>query len=440
MGRKKLLILHMSVFGGLLTLLWLMLVCAAAIPNHALKDNMERSAGSYREKEAFSFENGRRWNGIADNYADTILLNVSWNMGQRDSPVLGSLDTWYYDGEEMGENVGLYLSVAHRNVEPNVDYSRYWHGTAVFLRLLHMFTDVESIKVLGFAVILALSCFTGFLLTRYGHPELTAAMFLSMGAVQIWNVRLSLEYEPTFVICFLLCPVYLWTERNRPEYLTCLTVAGGVMAAFFDFLTTETVVLLFPLILVVAVRGAEGRLGGFRDNIRLLVLCVLCWLWGYGGTFLVKWTAASAVTGENKFLAAFSSVGERVAGNLQGAAGEGFVAGIPMAVAANFTVLFGGDIRVDPARTAAGLAAVCACLGSALYLFYKNKGNTVALKLLGVLGSLVILRYIVLSNHSYLHEFFTYRALMSTVMAVLSAMTLCMELPHKMRRRLKRGR
>ena len=82
MDRKKVIAVHIAVFWVLLGFLWLLLVCAAAIPNGALKKQMEKSALSYKEKEAFSFERGEKWNGISDNYADAILLNVSWNMGR----------------------------------------------------------------------------------------------------------------------------------------------------------------------------------------------------------------------------------------------------------------------------------------------------------------------------------------------------------------------
>lgn len=85
------------------------------------------------------------------------------------------------------------------------------------------------------------------------------------------------------------------------------------------------------------------------------------------GTFLVKWTAASLVTGENKFLLALSSAGERVSGALPGEQADGF-ARIPMAVAANLTMMFGGEARVEPVRVATGMAVSFLVLGSVFYL------------------------------------------------------------------------
>lgn len=52
------------------------------------------------------------------------------------------------------------------------------------------------------------------------------------------------------------------------------------------------------------------------------------------------------------------------------------------------------------------------------------------------LGMLVLLRYGVLANHSYLHAFFTYRALLSLILAILTAAMLNLRPKRKKRRRL----
>lgn len=69
---------HIGLFCGLLAVLYLALVCSAMIPNEALKDNFKKSADSYNDVAPYHFYNGEKWNGIADNYADIILLNVAW--------------------------------------------------------------------------------------------------------------------------------------------------------------------------------------------------------------------------------------------------------------------------------------------------------------------------------------------------------------------------
>jgi len=43
------------------------------------------------------------------------------------------------------------------------------------------------------------------------------------------------------------------------------------------------------------------------------------------------------------------------------------------------------------------------------------------------LGSVILVRYLVLNNHSYLHAFFTYRGMISLIMAMFSIVILNVE-------------
>ncbi len=431
MTKGRSILTHIGVFLLAAAILWLMLIAAAALPNSAIADNMERSALSYSQKDAFSVGSSGRLSTVQDNYADAIMVNVSWFMGS-DDPLTGSLDTGYYDGGEYGENFGLYMAVTGQ-AQANTDYTRYWHGTAVFIRLLHLVTDVEGIKTIGCCVIFALFALTVCMLLGRRHGCLALCLTLAFLMVRPWNLRLSMEYQPAFLLSFLLCPAYLAAERKSDLWLSLLAVIGGVMTGCFDFLTTETVVLLPPLMLVVAVRAREGRLAPFRETAMLLLRCYLCWLAAYGGMFLLKWTLASLVTGENTFLLAISSAGERVSGDVSGEALESLWARIPGAVLANLSTLFGSRARIEPLRALGGAALTGLVLFSLYYLFRAKRGGRTGTAALWLLGSVVFLRYMVLSNHSYLHTFFTYRALVCPLFAAFASVALNTALPKKKR-------
>lgn len=415
---------HLMLFAVTLLSLWVLLILSTLIPNDAIRANMEHSALHYREQEAFQFHDGERWNAIGDNYADAIWMNISWHMGEGD-PLVASLNTRYFDGGAYGENAGLYLSVTE-GAQTNTDYTRYWHGSAAFIRLLHLFTDVNGIQIIGLAVTLLLAAVTMALLVRRKHWDIALLLALSLAAVQVWNIRLSMEYQPAFVLAFALCPLYLLTEQRGDRWLTLLSVTGGTAIAFFDFLTTETLTILLPLILVTAVRAKEGRLGGFRESLWLLGRCCLCWCAAYAGAFLVKWTAASLVTGENAFALAVGSAAERMGGVLDASQDE---APFFPALLANLTVLFGGTARVQPGRALAGTGLSLMVLFSVWYLFRAKKTNRTAALLLLLLGAVVPVRYLIFNNHSYYHEFFTYRALLSPILALLLALRLNIQPP-----------
>ncbi|MBQ8551317.1 MAG: hypothetical protein IJ428_00725 [Clostridia bacterium] len=420
-----------GVFCVTLAALLFMLILSAMIPNSAIQDNMLKSAFSYKDKDAFTFENGAALNAISDNYADTILLQLSMNMG-RGAPLVSALDTKYYDGESLGESIGFYLSLIDSDTEYNVDYTRYWHGSAMFIRLFHLFTDVDGIKLIGFAAVVLLALLAAAMLIKARHCDIAAVLILSSAAVSVWNVRLSLEYIPAFVIGYLMCVLYLFFERKRDSFLIYLSVLGGVLIAFFDFLTCETVSILLPLVLVTAVRAKEKRLGELKPNLILYFSCGAAWLLSYAATFVSKWTLASLVTGENKLVTALSSAGERIAGDTSYLGFESGIARIPLALIANLSTIFGGEERIDVPHMLVGLALTAAVIFSVLYLFRsKQADQKCATVLLIILGSVIFGRYMMLNNHSLIHEFFTYRALISSIAALLSAVLLNISLPVK---------
>ena len=91
MKKIKIISLHILIWFAVMTLLLGLLVFSAAIENDYLQSNMEKSAFSYGDKDAFSFENGKKLISLADNFADSILLGVAWNMG-KGAPYISAID------------------------------------------------------------------------------------------------------------------------------------------------------------------------------------------------------------------------------------------------------------------------------------------------------------------------------------------------------------
>jgi len=421
MKRGRHVIGYTVVFTGLLIMLYLMMVLFATLPNAAIKNNMRSSAKYFITQEPFAFSEGRFYQNIADNYADQIWTNIGWNMGYG-NPFVSVLDTKYYDSDQHDTSVGLHLAVT-REQEANVKYSRYWHGTASVIRFLHLFTNIRGIKWIGMLCLILLIGKTLLVLCRSGYWDLGLCLLVSLFVVQIGNLRLSAEYLPSFLVCFGLCPSFLRAEKKDDFHLNTVAVVSGTLTAFFDFLTTETVAILIPLILIVAVRSKEHRLGSPRQVLRMLLGCGFCWLAAYVGTFLVKWIAVSAATGENHILAALDSFGNRVNGVIS-VEETMRRAGPLMAIGANFSVLFEGT-GLTEFRQATARLTVIALAGILVYRLYRvRKKRHPGTGFLLFLGGIVFLRFGILANHSYMHAFFTYRALASTILAVLSAMVI----------------
>lgn len=424
MKRKNKFIQGISVYITGLGILWLFLIGAALIPNHFIKENMVQSSRIIGKSEAFAYCDGDRMNGIADNYADSIWLNVAWFMG-KGNPVISSVNTRYYDGDGQGQNVGLYLAVTEATTLANIDYTRYWHGTAGVIRILHLFTDVNGIRYLGFMFVLGLAAILMIFLIKKGKDSIALAFFLSLCAVKIWNLRLSMEYQPAYIIGFFICVLYLLLEKRGNDALVIPAIIGGELIAFFDFLTTETVTILLPLILIVTVRALENRLGTWKENRKFLFVQGMLWILSYAVTIGLKWILASIVLGENQLVSAISSVQERINGSVALGEEKNPMLQVLAAPAANLTVLFGGTKRIDKFPLMAGtLLVIVFCIIFVIGMVKTTGEKKTAIGMLFGLGTVILLRYMILSNHSYLHSFFTYRGMISFIMAMLSIVIL----------------
>ncbi|MBP0964103.1 MAG: hypothetical protein J5999_02305 [Oscillospiraceae bacterium] len=410
MARK--ILIHIGAFAAVIALLWGALILTSLIPNEKIQGNMLTSAESYVTPDPFSFENGKKFNAVADNYADVILQNILWNI-KSDDPFVSSLDTKYFDGEEFGVNWGYYASL--NGYQPNTDYTRYWHGSVIFIRPLMTVTDVKGVKIVGFSAAVLLALAVCGLLVGKKQYFAASAFALSLMSVQFYNVRLSLEYLPMANISMIACIFFICLEKKGDTALTVLSVIFGAMTAFFDFLTAETLSILLPLLLVFIIREQENRLGQLRENLLLSVKCGGCWAAAYVGTFLVKWTAATAVTGENKFEAAITSAEKRFVGTAEELP---FFKQLFFAPLANLSTMFGGEERVDGGKIILGLLLTALVFGGIYLLFRRRRANKPVTLICLILGLLPYLRYMVLNNHSYLHEFFTYRAQAASVLAL----------------------
>ncbi|MBP1546014.1 MAG: hypothetical protein J6A37_05380 [Oscillospiraceae bacterium] len=410
---KKLLI-YLSTFILTLTLLWLTLLFTSMIPNEAIRENMLASAYNYDGAEPFR-QDGER-SSTADNYADVILLNIVWNIDST-KPLLSSLDTKYFNGNEQGENYGFYAAL--NGAEPNTDYTRYWHGMSAVIRPLMLVTDVNGIKKAGLAAALLLLGINCIILLKQKRPFAAAALFLSFAAVGIWKIGLSMEYQPAVIISLLMTALFILLEKKGDTTLIILSVISGTLIAFFDFLTAETLTILIPLLMIMIIRYDSGRFSGFRPEAAISLKCLTGWLCSYAFTFIAKWTAASLATGQNKFSQAMHSAEVRFTG---GSAEISAPLQMILAPVTNISTLFGGITRADMPYFLTGIIVTALLTAVILYIF-KSKKNTAKdfIFLAAALGILPLARFIVLNNHSYLHDFFTYRALASTVLALLAS-------------------
>lgn len=397
----------------LITLLVLtgILVLAAMIPRSAIRTNVMESAEYLCEGELFGALVKDVESSKIDRYADSILLAIAYQY-DGEHPLTSVMWSSYYYTDYLNENDNLFHAVTHE-YEPNQQYLRYWHGSNAIVRPLLLLLNIQEIYVLNGVVlaVLVIGLLVMLLKNRAFVPAAGVAAGLILTAV--WYVPFSLEYTWTYLCMLLLSLIGLklafW---GRWKQLGFFFLIGGMVTNFLDFLTTETLTLLVPLLLILWVDMHRNSGKIFPGMFQNAGKAMLAWGCGYVGMWVMKWVMASVVLGENVMPYVSGHIEERLGGDI----GIGLWHYITGAVINNVKCLFPFEYGVLGGIAGLVLLLFVVYIG---YVYHKKHICKECIWLYVLVGLVPYLRYIVLHNHSYLHFFFTYRAQMATVLAIV---------------------
>ncbi len=423
---KKLLKYSLIFLLTLLVLLGL-LILVAKIPQAYIKENARKSAQYYCDTGLFT----RQIDGVnasaIDHYADSILVAIAYQYDES-KPLTSVMWSSYYFTEEYNENVNLLMAVEN-DLEANQQYLRYWHGSNAVVRPLLTLCSVKEIYVINAVVIAVLVLGLIMLLVRKKAYVPAVAMGLGFVATQVWFVPGTFEYTWNYIIMLVMSMVGASLGfKGRWQQVGALFLVGGMVTNYFDFLSTETITLTVPLILLLWIRDKNLCDGSPKEICTFALKNTALWVVGYVGMWVSKWIIAAVILGENTLPYITGHVAERIGGDV----GLNTLEYIYVALARNSRCLFPFEYGLTGVFVGVGLFVF------ALYVGYVHYGKKVDKKYIFayVLIALVpYVRYIVLHNHAYLHYFFTYRAQFATVMAVVFILELLTD-----RRWLARGR
>jgi hypothetical protein len=284
----------------------------------------------------------------------------------------------------------------------------YWYGDMVFVRPLLRVTDLNGIRYVNMFVFLSLLAFAAYCVGRR-LGGLMAGLFaaaLCFGHALV--VPLSMQFQSAFVI-MMAAVILVCVRIRRLPFLSGwnLFLIVGAFTSFFDLLTAPLLTLGMPLLVLLLVRRKEqgGALAGCAKEAAAVSLS---WLCGYAVIWVSKWAIASAVLKTNIFALGKSKILERTAG----VGHEEFNISRGQALAENIKEMF-------PPSAVAMLVAIVAVLLVLSVVFRKPKADFVRMLPLLAVAAFPYLWYLVLADHSQIHAWFTYRAQIISVFAVL---------------------
>ena len=454
-----------TILAGVLAVLGCigLLLVSSLIPQKSIQKNAELSSAYFSTTPLFEYLIKNQNAVKRDNYADCISTGIAYHFGNSSqeegsgNPFIRILKAGYTRDEGENVNTGLQRAV-ETGAPTNVSYSRYWHGGAAVIRLLLPALSVPKMHMVFFfaGIVLNLSLVAFWIFRKEYH--LGSAYLVGMIAGKILFAYPCFEY---LFVC-LIMPVtsflvYLWFRgflpgpgrRSGAEKLPfeSIFLVTGILTCFFDFLTAET--LTFTLPAFVGLVCMENILnkpftvrGGEEEKITPLKFFLksgIFWLSGYGGMFVLKWVLAGLFLGKEEMNTALEFVAERTLGDVHATKNLAspvlnFGDRMKGVFLDNLSCLFGIPENVKESSVILILSGVL-CGLFILWFFLRKRGGNKDKKQRGntnqkekkgnaffplylSLAFVPVLRFLVLSNHSYLHSFFTYRALIVTVVVI----------------------
>ncbi len=389
------------------------LLLVAIIPKSAIQKNSEESADYLLKNEVFFYLNTNDKASYIDRYADSILLNISYNYNE-DAPLSSIMRSSYYYTEEYNENVNLKTAVTEQ-LEPSVDYMRYWHGSIAIVRPLLTFFNIQQIYILNAVVMVALVILCSVLIIRQLNIGVCICFLISMVSINIWYVPFSLEYTWTILLSLIACCVILLLKDKSSSCTNIFFLIIGSLTAYIDFLTTETITLMLPVILIITYKYKINAISNLKTGFKFALFSSIYWLGGYISAWLMKWTLASIILKQNVFSISMEHAGYRINGIADSVTG---ITRSIRAISRNVSCLF--PLNFLKENTFFFFVLTLFIIFIFYYLFKKQEKCHLS-NLLLILSLVPYVRYFVLSNHSYIHYFFTFRAQIVTAFCILLA-------------------
>ena len=413
---------YILIFIITVSALFFSLVLTAMIPRSAVENKVKESLYFYKKHSGIDRIKIKRVDTYIHYYADTRKLNILYCIDSK-HPIKSILWDKYYQIVFMDSNID-FINVVERNETPNTNYLRYWNGCMVFLRPLLTVFNMEQIYTINKIVLLILALILLTLLFLRSK-KLAIIYLLTLLVTTSWYAAYCIESSVMFYVMFISSILALIIDKKNSKksvkevnsMLFKLFFVTGIVATFFDFLTTEILTIFIPLIFIIIIRKEENRLGSLKEVIIFVLKACVLWLLGYGLMWVTKWVLASLILNINAFKYVKSNLYLRFNG-LQGLPSHDILYKnvIPRNL---FAVPFMYYIKenIDKWEIKYLITVVIALI--LFFINWKELKNKKYLLVLLFIALTPYIRYLVLANHSYRHVMFTFRDQIITIVILL---------------------
>ena len=405
MKAAKLGIKFVGVTIGMLILGLALMIVVYMLPTGRMKSNIAFS------HETFNYEgiypqviNGYKSTQL-DNYTDALMYATAIHPGSG-NVVKDALRNarFEYTDTNMAQALNDYANdvSAKEEVKYEMEYARYWHGYLVILKPLLLFFNVGEIRMLNIVLqgsLLILLLY--FVRKQLGEPY-QIPVFVMLAVLNPIVLPLSLQFSWVYYIA-LFGAIAIVGSKNpyaQKKYVFIFWILG-MLTSYMDLLTYPLITLGLPLVLLLLRYRSEN----LKRQLFTVLESGLFWGIGYAAMWMGKWLFAGVLGGIDIFNDVFGKIQERTSLSVEST--ENLSVGAIWE--RNVGILTGW-----PYLLLSALFVVCCVI-----LYRKSRRNIRPVK--GIpyipIAILPFVWYALLSNHSWIHYWFTYRELAITVLA-----------------------
>ena len=390
MGRIKELKPFVKVFFILIAVFFLSMTLVYCIPTSWIQGNVEKSLEVMEGEGEYPMYFFYRHSAIIDVHTDKLMYESL--IQNRD----------YYNPIQAAMSIN--------------QYPRYWHGYQVLLRPLTVVFQVQELRYLGMLTFHLLFFWSAWLMAKKTKPLYAMLYVLTVASGYVVFLPVCFQFLTTFLVLFVSLIVLLSRyDKNKPlpavKWMLYFFVVGMV-ENFFDFLTYPILTLGIPLVLLLWFRVRDEQ-ADFRGNFWFMFKASLSWFFGYALTWISKWLLSAAILGVRYFWRTMSVVQYRLEGSEEEPLDR--IGTIQRNLKAWLNVQDGGVISWSK------IALVILIVAVVLIIWRKLKDWKTVGAYLPILfvAAYPYIWYLVMSNHSQIHYWYTYRAQLVALFAGL---------------------
>ncbi len=386
MDRVKPLKPFVKIYFLLIAVFFLSMVLVYCIPASWIQGNVEASLEVMEnegERPLYAFY---RHSAIVDNHTDMLM----------------------YESRLPSDQYNLVQASVSIN-----HYPRYWHGYQVILRPLSILFQVQEVRYLGMLTFYLLFFWSAYLVAKKAGVPCAMLYVLTIASGYLGVVATCFQYLTSFYVLFAALIVLLRRYGEVPDMNVALFFfVVGMAENFFDFLTYPIITLGIPLIVLLWIRAREEG-ADVADNLKLTVQTSASWGFGYALTWVAKWILAAGILGVRYFWRSLSTAKYRMLGNEEEPIDR--IGTIRKNLKAWMNVQDEGLITWSKVALLILVIAVILVIVKKL----MDKRTVCACLPMLLVASYPYLWFLVLSNHSQIHFWYTYRAQLVALFGIL---------------------